>query len=854
MNCRLIAGLLAARDLLPEPLAEWLRTCCLEPHTRHCSRCRTRQLRLERLDECLRNWPAAPALARIMASAPGAAAVRPRRPTSVHHLGYAAAGLAGLLAGGLFLMPGSRRMVHRERGPATRDALLLPALPGRPADPPSAHGSVRPSETGFGALSERSVAFPRRRKATLASSAVSPRGPIAPPASAAATSDEQYLDGRDPRAVASWMARYANGDEASAWLMHLPKVEDDFVRVPLPRLASADPRNPAVGDAVRKYEQEAKIVDARLFRKITLKLKGSSLEEFCQAFEKETGVRVRPSRGVSDEQVTVLVDGVAARDVMRAVARLFGYFWSRTGEPGAYRYELFQDLKSQLAEEELRNRDLDAALLAVDAAMQEYLRDLNRPLEQLRERAEHASGPEKERLEALLRGGWGMAQVYRHLGPADLAALRRGEMLTFSSANPDPRRQLPAEWRPMLLETGRERQLDPSTSQFIEVTELPDAQTVVDLRLKRSELGQVTLEGSGGVFSPSTGLGGGIPRTLAVGQSPAVASPENARANRELRGKAPFTSVVTLRPEPQCPNLKRWYPFGTTFGSGAPNEGAMGAPRPHVDSAEVWEEVHRRSGLPIVADYYLRQYDLQQMTVERAPLFEALCRVGDRMGVRWKQDGQFLLGRSGSYFWEKLKAVPSRLVRRWQADAREPAGLPLRDLLEMASLSDAQLNSAVTAAGMRQCSGLEEWGVVGGGEGRPLRAYARFLALLQPAQLDAARSPAGLPLSGLTPGQQQEWLRLRPAPPADARLRVEYVPAGAYLWVPVVPRDQALRLSELDIVSGATPDAVLAQARRHYPGATLKQVRQSTGVLAVRVFTPEKELFRLGMPPVLQGG
>lgn len=725
------------------------------------------------------------------------------------------------------------------------------------AEPPARQETEKPRIAGVSPErspgARRPHSGPPRPAHRLASGGPISGQPSAPAAAIApAISDEQYLDGRDPHAMAAWLTGNPDDPKVLAWLGQFPRVEDDFVRVPLPLFASADRKAPGVGQALQKYEQEAKTVDARLFRKITLSLKGSSLEEFCEAFEKETGVRVRPSRGVADEKVTVFVNGMPARDVMRAVVRLFGYFWSRSGTAGAYRYELFQDLKSQLAEEELRNRDQDAAILAVDTAMQAYLRELDLPIEALRKKAEQATGTEKERLNTLLHGGWGMAKVYRHLSPADLGALLRGESLHFSGAGPDPQRRLPEEWRPMLLETGQQRELDLSTGQTVDVASLPDALPVVSLRLRRTELGQVSLEGSGGVYSPSTQRGGGTPQTLAVGRSPAAAGPENAQANRELKKQAPFTAEVTLRPEPRCANLKRWYPFGTAFGSGTPNAGAMETPKPHVDSAEVWEEVHRRTGLPIVADCYTRQYDLRSVTVERQPLFDALCRVGDRMGVRWRKDGSIILGRSTSYFWDKLKEVPNRQLRRWQADAREGKGLPLRDLLEIAALSDQQLNSVVTAPGMRQCYGIEEWDIIGGDEARPLRPYARFLAQLLPPQLNEALTPAGLPLSRLTPPQLQEWLRLQPASTVEARLQVEYVPAGAYLWVPVAPRAQALQLVDLRVVSGSTPEAVLAQARQLYSGATERQIRRSTGVLALRLTTAERELFRLGKPPVLQ--
>src|SRR4029453_2059638 len=117
---------------------------------------------------------------------------------------------------------------------------------------------------------------------------------------------------------------------------------------------------------------------------------------------------------------------------------------------------------------------------------------------------------------------------------------------------------------------------------------------------------------------------------------------------------------------------------------------------------------------------------------DRATLFDALCRAGDTLSLRWKKDGNFLLARSTSYFWDKLKEVPNRLLGRWQADRRAAGGLPLEDLLEMATLTDQQLDSRFVGEGVVHAWGLREWGMLAGRA--PLRPYARYLAVLTPLQ------------------------------------------------------------------------------------------------------------------------
>src|SRR5262249_50310255 len=147
-----------------------------------------------------------------------------------------------------------------------------------------------------------------------------------------------------------------------------------------------------------------------------------------------------------------------------------------------------------------------------------------------------------------------------------------------------------------------------------------------------------------------------------------------------------------LRPELSCPALKSPRP-----GSPEPEyySTSLGAElsRPHVFSADVWEAVHRETGLPVVADFYTRPYLIEKVTVERKPLFEALSRVANAVGVQWSKDGNFLIARSTTSFWDRLKEVPNRLLQRWAKSREANSGLPVADLVEMAMLSDRQLDS-----------------------------------------------------------------------------------------------------------------------------------------------------------------
>src|SRR5262249_16697198 len=136
-----------------------------------------------------------------------------------------------------------------------------------------------------------------------------------------------------------------------------------------------------------------------------------------------------------------------------------GYTWLRGGKQGEYRYELVQDLRSQLLEEELRNRDRNEAVLALDREMQCYRKYLDLSPDEALARVQTAPPGEKKLLEHYAGSGWGVAQLYFRLSPQDLAALRAGQRLTFSAAPRSGEQSLPEDLARSVLQSLRDRRI-----------------------------------------------------------------------------------------------------------------------------------------------------------------------------------------------------------------------------------------------------------------------------------------------------------------------------------------------------------------------------------------------------------
>ncbi|WP_309722798.1 hypothetical protein [Armatimonas sp.] len=130
---------------------------------------------------------------------------------------------------------------------------------------------------------------------------------------------------------------------------------DDFIDVPLPMVATT--ATTAAAEALATYQAERQIVDGRLAQGVTLGVKALSFTDMCAELTRKTGVKFSAAANVADDNVTVFCTKRPVRDLMREITNLFGFTWTRSGQPDEYNYRLTQPVKAQLAEQELRNQN-----------------------------------------------------------------------------------------------------------------------------------------------------------------------------------------------------------------------------------------------------------------------------------------------------------------------------------------------------------------------------------------------------------------------------------------------------------------------------------------------------------------
>jgi hypothetical protein len=185
--------------------------------------------------------------------------------------------------------------------------------------------------------------------------------------------------------------------------------------------------------------------------------------------------------------------------------------------------------------------------------------------------------------------------------------------------------------------------------------------------------------------------------------------------------------------------------------------------------------------------------------------------------------------------------------------------LTLDDLVEIAGLSEAQLDAADMAEGARDCWGLVEWDLA---RERRRRPHLRFLAGFTSEQRQEAQSAAGLPFTRMPLAQQQQFLTLALGNGgsglqslqelAGATLRVEYTQPGWFTWrAPgpywlrfVVPLSSDRRVL-FPLVRERTREAALQALRRVDPAirdAALRLARNADPRLEAAVPDDEAQI------------
>ena len=332
---------------------------------------------------------------------------------------------------------------------------------------------------------------------------------------------------------------------------------------------------------------------------------------------------------------------------------------------------------------------------------------------------------------------------------------------------------------------------------------------------------------------PEGELMGDGERKLATGISPAVRSPRNALANAAL------ARDPELRPRVTVNRVTR------VEGPGVKGDPALTTdPSTFTTSADVLEALHRATGMTSSPTTTRGSSGRRKLSGHRPAalrgtqppggrdahaLAEGSGRGSHRPVRSESKTGDWLQFRTTSYFNDRLKEVPNRLLNRWAAAHRRNGALTMDELVEIAQLSDAQLDSGTMAEGARLLYGLVEWRLA-----RDLRSNWRYLADYTPEQRRAAQSPAGLLFRQMSFAQQQRFMSHALGASsvhldlleelAEGGLQVDFLPPVGFQLAgrrPAAPAEHGL---DAPRVWGQTRASALQAARRIDPNVTPAQI------------------------------
>jgi hypothetical protein len=514
---------------------------------------------------------------------------------------------------------------------------------------------------------------------------------------------------------------------------------------------------------------------------------------------------VAAAQEVADEPVAVVVKEFPARELLEQLADLLEYRWSRRGRTGAWRYEIWQDLHSRQREEALRQgiagdleqrfRDEVALCAEMAALSQEQIEAIveagerrHQSWEKLppEERGALLSTPkerEQERRFGAAERLWSpmnraLARLIGSLSESQWAFLRQDQPIIFCT---DPR---PGELR-LPVEIARIFRASPlklSPPWAPPFRSDPEAAERMRQREREAQEQWAAASGHGVIVWLEAGR---VP--------PAVRLYANAYP---IRGGAPLqdswggrNAYLHLNVDPVDAKDQQWEEESTSARRAAlARNPVLGSRRvfhpeaePRGDPLAMWRlqellpDLARAYGIPLISDAYWSAASVSptQLTPRQpTALFSLLDRLA---GVhhRWDHRGDLVRLRSRTWFLDRPREIPLRVVRRWQAACAARGALRLEEYrAALATLNEDQLETVADL--------VEPAGLPADLAGLPSARHAlRLYAALLPSQRRALWQGEVLLLGDMTPAQRELFMqpfqqhlrslvRYRLAPPAPS--------------------------------------------------------------------------------------
>ena len=541
---------------------------------------------------------------------------------------------------------------------------------------------------------------------------------------------------------------------------------------------------PSATPAARSTDQAVAALrdDARLEQKVTIERRETNLGALLTDLGKELNVKLSASRDTMDDKVTFYLKDRPAVEGLSLLARHFGFRWFRTGGG----YELGQDAESKRREAAFLAGKVEAQLAAIDARMGRVARLASLSAAQLADR----QGEINRRLEdpnlapedraALLEeaasirdvqrpGGDVAAHLYAGLNAAQLAQLRAGDVIRFSTEAgtlPAPLAQevhaaptkTPPPGVPRLSTAFGRVQAVPG-GLGAPGTNLPPIGAEVTLQISSSGLLRMQGAPPARQFAFRAMLnsirGNGESRqVLPTPWSPFIAPPREEERPATQTDDPALLKAVELDLSPAAPAAQNDPVLFRALG---------GLPAGWHSLGKIAAALHEATGLQLLSDSYVRdRIAPERLNVGKGkprPVVQILDTIAKELNYTWSKEGDLILLRSRIFPEDRVQEVPERVLQPWKSRVSHAGTLTLDDLGDLAAaLTDDQAFGMqnywawyVEGTSIPAMDGLD--GFYGN------RNHLRLWASLTRPQRAAAQAGQVVPVSGMSNIQRSAFLR-----------------------------------------------------------------------------------------------
>lgn len=486
----------------------------------------------------------------------------------------------------------------------------------------------------------------------------------------------------------------------------------------------------AAAVTITQNEALTKGDDARLEQKVTYSADGLRIADVLAELSQSTGVVMAAGLDkddwmVYDRKVIVHVTDMKLVDLMRELAGILRFHWSRGGESGKWTYRLWQDKQQRQEEESMRSSAEDAVARKLRETRENAIADM----------VNLGSLPNADAAKLKTADPWRYVLCTEPLGrdvadfinsfPEARNAFVQGQSASFPVSSL-PRELQDTVGRIAVSYDSLARSIGASEDHSELLARFDRLQVTLNRKLpgnrddvySRGLLGSITIGSADEslevpLFEPRSAMARALGAAIVSLKSGADKNAVAKKLEAELKAAAEESAATGGQPERDITSDPALLARVKLF------DEAMSAPLPIVLGA-----LFEKSKLNIISDYFVGPK--AAFPAGEQPIGRHLETIRTTYGANWEKAGRVLRFRDTEWFKKRAWEVPQVWIDYWVARGKQNNGLALQDLVQIGCLRDEQIDHTVVVT--------PELVHLGAGDAARNREILRFYGMLSSEQ------------------------------------------------------------------------------------------------------------------------